>query len=508
MTPYPTTPTTPPHDLEAEQIVLGAMLLDGAAVETVTGHIGPGDCYRPPHTRLFEHILAAYRGGEPTEPVALARRLAAAGDLERVGGAAYLHTLIASVPTVANAGFYAHLVGERAQQRRLGELAARLGQVAQAGNAIHRADQVAAIVAELADTTPAPATLAGRRAAITWADAIEARPVSWAWEPPEGGRIPAGSLSTAAGREGTGKSSFGLWLTAQITTGTLPGAFHGTPRRVLYVAVEDSWEHALVPRMMAAGTDLGMVGRFAVADEADDLTLSLPVDNLLFETAIREHQVALVVIDPLMSVISERVDTHRERDVRTALDPLARIADRTGAIILGIAHFSKSAGSDAASLITGSGAFKNVPRTIFGFARDEASDTGERVMTQVKNSLGQCDQLPSYGYTIESTTIETPNGPADTGRFHLTGLSDRSVHDVLRDGRGTDPDERAERADAATWLTGYLTDQGGEAEAADVLKAGEKVGFSRDVLKRAKTKARVTSTKPGMGTGWVWALTP
>ena len=83
---------------------------------------------------------------------------------------------------------------------------------------------------------------AGRRARVTWACDIRIRPVVWAWTDNDEGRIPAGSLSIAAGREGTGKSSFGTWLAARITRGTLPGNLYGTLRRVLYVAVEDSWE--------------------------------------------------------------------------------------------------------------------------------------------------------------------------------------------------------------------------------------------------------------------------
>lgn len=345
-----------------------------------------------------------------------------------------------------------------------------------------------------------------RHARITWADTIEPEPVTWAWSEGGSDRIPAGALAVAAGREGTGKSSFGVWLTGQTTRGTLPGAFCGTPRRVLYVAVEDSWKHTLVPRLIAAGADLSMVGRFDVVNELGaDVTLSLPHDNELFAQAIAEHDVALVVIDPLMSVIGAGIDTHRERDTRTALDPLAKIADKTGSVILGIAHFSKAAGSDAASLITGSGAFKNVPRAVFGFARDESDENGGRVMSQVKNSLGR-DNLPSLAYRIDTATIETNKGPAMTGRFVLTGESEQTVADVLRASR-SDGFDSVDHKDASSWLVDYLADNGPTA-APDVFKAGAEQGFSKDALKRAKGR-RVKSQKhgqPGERGGWVWAL--
>lgn len=344
-----------------------------------------------------------------------------------------------------------------------------------------------------------------RLASLTWANTIRPLPVVWAWRDEDMGRIPAGSLSVAAGREGTGKSSFGIWLAAQITRGTLPGSLQGQPRPVFYVAVEDSWVYTLVPRLIAAGADLAKVARFDVLSETGgDVTLSLPRDLGLLEGSIREHGAGLVVIDPLMSTMGQGLDTHREHDVRQALDPLARMADRTGAVVLGIAHFNKGASTDAASLITGSGAFKNVPRSVFGFARDDADEDGGRIMSQVKNSLGR-DDLPSLGYRIDGVEIETERGPAETGRFTFTGATDRSVHDVLRDGRSASDDSRDDRREVAEWLIDYLTEQGGEAKAPDVFRAGQSQGHSRDALKRAKG-SRVTSVKSGMGGGWVWRL--
>lgn len=343
-----------------------------------------------------------------------------------------------------------------------------------------------------------------RRGRVTWADTIEPEPVVWAWRDDSGGRIPSGSLSIAAGREGTGKSSCAMHLAAQITRGTLPGSFHGTPRRVFYVAMEDSWRHTLVPRLLAADADLTKVGRFdVVLDDDLEVALSLPTDNKVLEEEILANGVAMVVIDPLMSVIGERIDTHRERDVRTALDPLVRIADRTGCVILGIAHFSKGAGTDAASLITGSGAFKNVPRSVFGFARDDGDDQGGRVMTQVKNSLGR-DDLPSLSYVIQSIDIQTPKGIANTGRFTFTGVSERTVEDLLRESRGTDQDAGSDRQEVGDWLLDYLAGQGGAASAKDVSDAGKLQGYSIDTLKRAKKRTGVCAEKHGFEGGWAW----
>lgn len=99
-----------------------------------------------------------------------------------------------------------------------------------------------------------------RRLVLTAASQITPKPVLWGWED----RMPAGHLSLIPGREGIGKSLFLIWLTAQITRGMLPGIYHGTPRPVFYCATEDSWQHTIVPRLIAAGADLTKVYRIDV----------------------------------------------------------------------------------------------------------------------------------------------------------------------------------------------------------------------------------------------------
>ena len=352
---------------------------------------------------------------------------------------------------------------------------------------------------------PPPGKTPERRARITWASEIEAEPVLWAWVEGGHGRIPAGSLSVAAGREGTGKSSWALWVAAHLTRGTLPGAFWGQPRRVFYVAVEDSWAHTLVPRLMAAGADLSMVGRFEVVTVKDEeVTLSLPAEIGLLEAAVLEHRAAGVFIDPLISVLGAGIDTHKERDTRSALDPLAKLADKTGAIVCGIAHFGKGTNTDAASLITGSGAFKNVPRTVFGFARDDTEDGG-RVMTQVKNSLGR-DDLPSLTYLIEAVDVPVRDSTTSVGRFSFTGTSERSIHDILRDTRSPDRDDDSGsgRTQAERFIREILEELGGSAAAKDVTRQAIQAGFKEADITKARFRAKnppIRSERNGFGKG-------
>lgn len=123
----------PPQDLAAEQSVLGGMLLSKDAIADVVELVRGEDFYRPAHQTVFDTILALYARGEPADAVTVCAELARAGELLRAGGAPYLHTLISSVPTAANAGYYAGIVAERAILRRLAEASVRIGQLAYNG---------------------------------------------------------------------------------------------------------------------------------------------------------------------------------------------------------------------------------------------------------------------------------------------------------------------------------------------------------------------------------------
>jgi replicative DNA helicase len=120
---------TPPQDVPAEQSVLGGMLLSKDAIADVVEVLRPTDFYRPAHQLIYDAVLDLYARGEPADAVTVSAELTRAGQLARVGGAAYLHTLIATVPTAANAGYYAQIVGEKAILRRLVTAGTRIVQM-------------------------------------------------------------------------------------------------------------------------------------------------------------------------------------------------------------------------------------------------------------------------------------------------------------------------------------------------------------------------------------------
>jgi replicative DNA helicase len=147
--PVPEPDQQPPHNLEAEQAVLGAILAAGRLLVEVAGLVEEADFYRPAHRTIWRAILRLADRGEPTDPVTVLGELDHTDELAEVGGGPFLHTLLQAVPTVANAAHYARLVAETARRRRVIDLGIRLAH-SDADPAV-----LAHLAGELAETTTA-----------------------------------------------------------------------------------------------------------------------------------------------------------------------------------------------------------------------------------------------------------------------------------------------------------------------------------------------------------------
>nr|WP_246865580.1 AAA family ATPase [Cryobacterium sp. BB307] len=334
---------------------------------------------------------------------------------------------------------------------------------------------------------------------LTPASAIKPRPVVWLWD----GRLALGTLALLAGREGIGKSTGAYWIAARVTRGELPGESHGKPRGVLIAATEDSWEHTIVPRLMAAQADLDRVFRVEVRT-ADDihLGLSLPHDLRALEDAALQTDSGLLLLDPLMSRLGEQ-DTHKDSEVRIALEPLVALADRTGMAMLGIMHHNKSGSTDPLQLVMGSKAFTAVARSVHTVVIDPDDDTEQRKLFGTpKNNLGRTD-LPTLTFTIVSTPVDTDEGTACTGRLVWGADLEESIGSVMgRAGEGTDKTATGEAAD---WLLDFLTMESPVASAL-VKSEGAKVGHSLDALKRARQRIKAVITSAGFPRVTYWDL--
>ncbi|MFE3866152.1 replicative DNA helicase [Streptomyces goshikiensis] len=125
---------TPPYSLEAEMSVLGGQLLSQDAIsEVLDSLLQLRDYYRPVHQTIHSVIVHLYGKGEPVDPITVAAELTKRGELGRIGGASYLHTLVDSVPSAANAAYYAEIIHECAVLRRLIQAGTRISDWGYAG---------------------------------------------------------------------------------------------------------------------------------------------------------------------------------------------------------------------------------------------------------------------------------------------------------------------------------------------------------------------------------------
>jgi replicative DNA helicase len=127
--PSPAYERVPPHNVEAEESVLGSMLLSKDAIADVLELLREDDFYRPAHRTVFRSVLDLYSHGGAVDAVTVAEDLRRNGALADVGGAPFLHTLVAGVPTAANAAYYARIVKEAGVLRRLIDVGTRIVQV-------------------------------------------------------------------------------------------------------------------------------------------------------------------------------------------------------------------------------------------------------------------------------------------------------------------------------------------------------------------------------------------
>jgi hypothetical protein len=367
------------------------------------------------------------------------------------------------------------------------------------------ADEVRAIARSIGKKAPAETPVNGgaahRTVLLTPANTIRVRPVRWLWE----GRLALGTLGLLGGREGVGKSTVAYTLIADVTRGRLPGASAGIPRAAIVAATEDSWEYTIAPRLMAAGADLARVYRADVTTiEGTEGSLSLPRDLADLDRLAREVDAVLILLDPLLSRLDKALDTHKDAEVRLALEPLVRLASATDACVLGLIHVNKGTTSDPLTMLMGSRAFAAVARTVL-FVMADPEDEDRRLLGTPKNNLGRCD-LPTLAFRIVGAKVaETPEGPVWTGKIEWLGETDQTIREAIVAAAENSGDMTA-RQEAALWLVDYLTSQGGSADSATIKDAGKRAGHTVDALHRARKSARLVIDPVGFPRRTYWRL--
>lgn len=327
---------------------------------------------------------------------------------------------------------------------------------------------------------------------------LRPEPIRWLWR----NWLALGKLHILAGAPGQGKTTLAGAMAATITIGgRWPDGSRCEAGNILIWSGEDDPADTLLPRLLAAGADPARCyfiegartedGEIQPFDPARDLQqLRQAIDGI--------GGIRLLIVDPVVSAVTG--DSHKNTEVRRALQPLVNLAAACDCAVLGVTHFSKGGqGVDPAQRVVGSVAFTAVARVVLVAAKVKSMEEGQdaRILARSKSNLGpdgggfeyhleQCEPIPG----IQASRIAWGQAVQGTARELLTDPTE---------GEGED-----ESQDVAGFLRGVLAD--GPMPAKAVFSDATGAGYSRDQVQRAARKMKVERRKTGMDGGWVWAL--
>lgn len=398
----------------AERRILGAMMVSREGADTATRHLATSDFHDYRNGRIYDQLLELWAAGEPTEPIYLLKRLSDRGELTRPETGPYLSDLFGEACAPQEISSYARVVTDEANKRGWALAAAELAQAANLDDPSARAERTAQILAEGAARSLGTAGQATRRAVLTKASTFEMKGARWLHR----GLIPAGALTLLAGREGIGKSTVALDIAARLTRGTLPGRYEGRPQSVILLATEDDWSTTIRPRLQAVSADLDLIYHLAIHEDGHQRGVIVSTDTSDIERAAKAIQPALMIIDPLMSVLGGKVDTHKQADVQAALEPLVALCGRTNMAALALIHVNKGSGNDALSSVMGSRAFTSLPRSVLMCIEE---DDGQFMFTHAKCNIGP--KMPSRAYTLAAVRFDLDPETVEEGDDTVTVTS-------------------------------------------------------------------------------------
>lgn len=331
-----------------------------------------------------------------------------------------------------------------------------------------------------------------RRLRLTRASMIKPARVRWLWDL----RMALGALSLIAGPEGLGKSTLAYLIAAMITRGTLPGEFCGRPKTVLVCATEDAWAETIVPRLMAAGADLDRIIRMEVINRDDvAIGLELPADLDDIKHTAKEEDAVLLLLDPLLSRLSENLDTHKDAEVRRALEPLVKTLEEARIAALGLIHLNKGGASSVLDRVMASKAFTAVARSVSVVITDpDDDDHRRRLFGTPKNNLGPSD-MSTLTFTIEEAVIPTADGPTKTGFVKWGENSTASIQEAM-DTTAAGPGMSSVLTEAVDWLSDVMEKEA-RIRSADVKARATKAGIKESTLVRARKKLGLRHVSEG-----------
>ncbi|WP_317643742.1 replicative DNA helicase [Bombiscardovia apis] len=261
----------PPHDDDAEMAVLGGMLMSKDAIGEVSQMIDISDFYQPKHQTIYQAIITLFAASQPVDAVLIANALLKDGDLEKVGGTDYLHSLVASVPTAANATYYADIVHQRAVLRNVIAAGTKIAQMGYSAEGSQAEDIVNLAQAEVYEMSVGKVRQDYEAIGPVVQDTLEQLDKMQNGEVEKG--VPTGfqviddvtqglqpgQMIVVAGRPAMGKSTLGVDFARSA-------ALHNNMATVIF-SLEMS-KNELAQRIIAAETDIPLVA----LRRADDIT--------------------------------------------------------------------------------------------------------------------------------------------------------------------------------------------------------------------------------------------
>lgn len=330
-------------------------------------------------------------------------------------------------------------------------------------------------------------------------DTVSLEPVGWAWP----GFLPRGMLTILGGSPGCGKTTIAQSLAATLTrAGTWPDGTRCTASGDVLIWSGEDAHPIIAARLKAAGADMQRVHFVDGISGGDGDGCFDPGRDmqLLEDAAKRLPNLQLLILDPIVSAVTG--DSHKNAEVRRALQPVVALAQRTGCAVLGITHFSKgTTGRDPTERITGSLAFAALARLVLVAAKvkPDGNEESRRVLVRAKSNIGPDDG--GFAYALERVEV-APDVEGQRVRW-LEAL-EGSAREVLDDAEAELDAEADDAADVDGFLRGVLAD--GPMSARAIKAEADDAGYAWRTVQRAANRIGAERRKDGMKGGWVWAL--
>ncbi len=371
----------------AEAAVIGSMVIDPDCISKVSAIVGPDSFAFPENRVIFQTLQDLREGDKSIDGLLLRDKLQEIGQLEKVGGIEYLQKVLDGVPSAANAEYYAGIVKEKAQRRRLVDAVENMQKVLESdrpvGESVSQIQQIAAGLdgaIELCNSMPVIRNL----------DGVEVKPITWLWY----NKIPCGMFTLVFGNPGLGKSFEVLDWAARISVGGVwPDGGQSPLGTVVLLTAEDPLEQVVKPRLMSLGADPKKIFALEAVKIRDEeghqrqAFFSLQDDLPALRQAIKPDT-KLIIIDPISAYYGRGFDSHRDADIRGILAPLCELAEQTGVAIIGITHLNKNTTGKAVYRALGSIGLIAAARTAWLVSEDpDQPESKRRLLIPAKQNI-------------------------------------------------------------------------------------------------------------------------